>query len=345
MERKTITLDARAQHRLSVLNHVLAGELTAAGAAAYLGGRSEQSGDSSQRIGRTGRCARPRQSGAAAGEPGAPRAPARRARYRARHAHPALLDRDQRAADRAPVADRPCSWAYPALDRRGRGQARRVARPVSPAGGPLAERPPAQSRPRPHHPAHPRRSARGPLRSPDSPRRRRTSLGTGGRSRRAGRPCQRLERVANASQTASCRSAQRSFAYRRGFAATSGGSASRNAFGSRRVSLGWPVRSTWALRRTRSPGVCARSTGSSCGGPAARSTSRRPRRPEAGPRSRRVPPRRCHGARPPATTARRSTEYPELPISLRSQVTPTPRCHRVWKQSPRRSGAGPPRLI
>lgn len=36
MERETITLDARAQRRLYVLNHVLAGELTATQAAAYL---------------------------------------------------------------------------------------------------------------------------------------------------------------------------------------------------------------------------------------------------------------------------------------------------------------------
>ena len=36
MERETITLDARAQRRLYVLNHVLAGELSAADAAAYL---------------------------------------------------------------------------------------------------------------------------------------------------------------------------------------------------------------------------------------------------------------------------------------------------------------------
>lgn len=37
MERETITLDARTQHRLYVLNHVLAGELSAAEAATYLG--------------------------------------------------------------------------------------------------------------------------------------------------------------------------------------------------------------------------------------------------------------------------------------------------------------------
>jgi hypothetical protein len=36
MERETITLDARAQHRLYVLNHVLTGEVTAAVAAANL---------------------------------------------------------------------------------------------------------------------------------------------------------------------------------------------------------------------------------------------------------------------------------------------------------------------
>jgi transposase len=36
MERETITLDARAQHRLYVLNHVLTGELTARQAAVYL---------------------------------------------------------------------------------------------------------------------------------------------------------------------------------------------------------------------------------------------------------------------------------------------------------------------
>lgn len=36
MERETITLDARAQRRLYVLNHVLTGEITAAQAAAYL---------------------------------------------------------------------------------------------------------------------------------------------------------------------------------------------------------------------------------------------------------------------------------------------------------------------
>ncbi len=37
MERETITLNARAQRRLYVLNHVLAGDLNAAGAGAYLG--------------------------------------------------------------------------------------------------------------------------------------------------------------------------------------------------------------------------------------------------------------------------------------------------------------------
>src|SRR5450759_525095 len=36
MERETITLEARAQHRLSVLNHLLTGEITAVEAAAYL---------------------------------------------------------------------------------------------------------------------------------------------------------------------------------------------------------------------------------------------------------------------------------------------------------------------
>jgi hypothetical protein len=36
MERETITLETRAQHRLSVLNHLLTGEITAVEAAAYL---------------------------------------------------------------------------------------------------------------------------------------------------------------------------------------------------------------------------------------------------------------------------------------------------------------------
>jgi hypothetical protein len=51
----------------------------------------------------------------------------------------------------------------PRSTRRPRGQARRVAGPVAPAGRPLAERPPAQPRPRPHDPPRSRRGPRGPV--------------------------------------------------------------------------------------------------------------------------------------------------------------------------------------
>ena len=67
---------------------------------------------------------------------------------------------------------------------------------------------------------------------------------------------------ANSRQTSASSSPGRSLAYRRGFSARVAGSASRRPFGSRFVSVGWPVSRAWALMsNTKSGGV--RSTHSS----------------------------------------------------------------------------------